>query len=234
MLKIGCCGFPVAQETYFKQFSTIEIQQSFYRTLGIKQVENWSKKAPIYFEFVLKAPQYITHFPNSPTYRRADLPQEKRKYCGGFKLNTIIEQIMETFFDRAAILKAKKFVFQTPASFKPAAMKNLVARNWPGNIRELENVIERAVILCQGEYIELTDIEPLVPSKPQPSFNEILSLPFKKAKKQVLLNFYHQYLNHILAQCGGNISQAAQRCGVKRQYFYRLLKLVEINHKNRD
>ncbi len=121
MLKIGCCGFPVAQERYFKQFSTIEIQQSFYRTLGVKQVENWRKKAPIYFEFVLKAPQYITHFPNSPTYRRADLAQEKRKYCGGFKLNTVIKQIMETFFDRAALLKAKKFVFQTPASFKPTA-----------------------------------------------------------------------------------------------------------------
>ena len=55
MLKIGCCGLPVAQERYFKQFSTIEIQQSFYRTLGVKQVENWRKKAPIYFEFVLKA-----------------------------------------------------------------------------------------------------------------------------------------------------------------------------------
>jgi len=119
MVKIGCCGFPVAQGKYFKAFDTIEIQQSFYRTLGEKQVKNWRDKAPTDFEFILKAPQYITHFPNSPTYRRADLPIEKRKQCGGFRLNIVTEEVMEIFFARAQVLKAKKFLFQTPASFKP-------------------------------------------------------------------------------------------------------------------
>ena len=119
MFKIGCCGFPIAQNKYFKEFSTIEIQQSFYRNLTEKQVKNWRNKAPLEFEFVLKAPQCVTHPPNSPTYRRSDLTEEKRKYCGGFRLNEVIEEIMDIFFKRAAILNTEKFVFQTPASFKP-------------------------------------------------------------------------------------------------------------------
>ena len=119
MLKIGCCGFPVAQGKYFASFETIEIQQSFYRTFTEKQVLNWAKKAPAGFEFILKAPQYITHFSHSPTYRRADLPKEKRQFCGGFRLNAVTEEVMEIFFARAKVLKAEKFVFQTPASFKP-------------------------------------------------------------------------------------------------------------------
>ncbi|MCD6320147.1 MAG: DUF72 domain-containing protein, partial [Candidatus Desulfofervidaceae bacterium] len=119
MLKIGCCGFPVAQSKYFQNFNTIEIQQSFYRTLGEKQVRNWRDNAHPDFEFVLKAPQCVTHFPNSPTYRRADLPIEKREQCGGFRLNAVTEEVMEVFFARADVLKAEKFLFQTPVSFKP-------------------------------------------------------------------------------------------------------------------
>jgi len=128
MFKIGCCGFPISQEKYFKEFSVIEIQQSFYRTLTEKQVKNWKSKAPGEFEFVLKAPQYITHPPTSPTYRRADLVAEKRKFCGGFRINSVTEEIMETFHARASLLGAKKFVFQTPASFRPTDenIKNLL------------------------------------------------------------------------------------------------------------
>ncbi len=128
MFKIGCCGFPISQDKYFKEFSVIEIQQSFYRTLTEKQVKNWKSKAPDDFEFVLKAPQYITHLPTSPTYRRADLTEEERKFCGGFRLNPVTEKIIEVFFLRAAEVNAKKFVFQTPAFFKPTdeSIKNLL------------------------------------------------------------------------------------------------------------
>lgn len=119
MFKIGCCGFPISQGKYFKEFSVVEIQQSFYRTLTEKQVKNWKSKASESFEFILKAPQYITHSPASPTYRRADLSQEKRNFCGSFRLNPVTEEVMEVFFLRATVVNVKKFVFQTPASFKP-------------------------------------------------------------------------------------------------------------------
>jgi len=129
MFNVGCCGFPISRDRYFREFSVIEIQQSFYRTLTEKQVKNWKSKAPEDFEFILKAPQYITHLSTSPTYRKADLPAEKRKFCGGFRLNSITEEIMEIFFSHASVLNAKKFLFQTPASFKPTdeGIKNLLA-----------------------------------------------------------------------------------------------------------
>ncbi len=128
MIKIGCCGFCVKQEKYFQTFNVIEIQYSFYRELGIRQVNNWKKMAPAGFEFILKVPQCITHNSTSPTYRRSDIPEEKRKYCGEFRLNEITEAIMEKFFERAKILSATKFLFQTPASFKPTDknIKNMI------------------------------------------------------------------------------------------------------------
>jgi DNA-binding NtrC family response regulator len=109
------------------------------------------------------------------------------------------------------------------------AMKRLLTRRWPGNVRELENVIERAVILCQDEYIGTKDIDLKGSLKDQsPFFDEVFPLSFKRAKKEILLDFYQRYLSYILAKCGGNVSVAAQRCGVKRQYFYHLLKLANI------
>ncbi len=127
MLKIGCCGFCVNQKIYFAHFDVIEIQQSFYRSLGERQVRNWRQKAPKGFEFILKVPQCITHFPNSPTYRRSDLSLEERALCGGFKLNRVTERIMEELFAKANLLNVTKFVFQTPPSFKPTSenLKNM-------------------------------------------------------------------------------------------------------------
>ena len=42
--------------------------------------------------------------------------------------------------------------------FSPAAMEKLVSTNWNGNVRELENVVERAVVLCRGKRIEAADL----------------------------------------------------------------------------
>ncbi len=119
MLKIGCCGFAVSYKRYMKEFSVVEVQQSFYRRLGERQVKNWKSAAPENFEFVLKAPQCVTHPPNSPTYRRSDLPKDERRQCGFFKLTTVVKREMDIFLERAKVLEAKLFLFQTPASFKP-------------------------------------------------------------------------------------------------------------------
>ena len=51
---------------------------------------------------------------------------------------------------------------KTVSALDPAAMRVLEQYNWPGNVRELRNVIERAVILCSGEFIEPKHLPPLV------------------------------------------------------------------------
>jgi len=118
-MKIGCCGFPVTLNRYFQKMEVVEVQISFYRQIGEQQALNWREKAPGGFEFILKAPQCVTHPPKSPTYHRSHLGSQERQECGFFRLSAVVEREMEVFLGRAKTLKAQKFLFQTPPSFKP-------------------------------------------------------------------------------------------------------------------
>jgi len=109
---------------------------------------------------------------------------------------------------------------------EPEAMSMLMSRRWPGNIRELENVIERGAVLCQSERIRLedfmTDVEH---TRSLPYFDEAMfSLPFKEAKEAVIRAFHRQYIHAILQQNRGNISKAAEQAGLQRQYLHRIIK----------
>jgi uncharacterized protein YecE (DUF72 family) len=66
-IKVGCCGFVVAQKKYFSLFDLIEIQQSFYQMPKIETAQKWHSAAPAGFQFTMKAWQLITHEPSSPT-----------------------------------------------------------------------------------------------------------------------------------------------------------------------
>jgi uncharacterized protein YecE (DUF72 family) len=75
-IKVGCCGwgfFKGGLKAYFKKFSLVEVQQSFYRLPMVKTAERWRADAPDGFEFTLKAFQAITHLPTSPTWRRSGI-----------------------------------------------------------------------------------------------------------------------------------------------------------------
>ncbi len=111
------------------------------------------------------------------------------------------------------------------------AMSALMAQKWNGNVRELENVIERGVILCRSDQIELSDI---FPEKPQthPCFffeKPLYEMPFRDAKESVIRTFHQSYILSILKQTRGNISKAAELAGVQRQYLHRLIKEENIN-----
>jgi uncharacterized protein YecE (DUF72 family) len=119
-IKIGCCGFATAQEKYFKLFSTVEIQKTFYQPPLSETALKWREKAPSDFEFTLKAWQLITHDPQSPTYRRLKIKIKEKKYYGSFKNTDEVLFAWHKTEEIASILKAKVIVFQTPASFGPA------------------------------------------------------------------------------------------------------------------
>src|SRR5256712_12982715 len=96
-------------------------------------------------------------------------------------------------------LLARHFLTQFAREFGKAvtdlhssAVTDLVAYKWPGNIRELRNVIERAVMLCSGERLSSKELSSLLPSvsgaKPgSPSMpgEEYLHLPYSEAKQKV-------------------------------------------------
>jgi DNA-binding NtrC family response regulator len=111
------------------------------------------------------------------------------------------------------------------------AMSMLMAREWPGNVRQLENVIERGVILCQSRRIRVEDLMPeRTDTRPVSYFNEATyRLPFKEAKEAVIKAFHQQYIQAVLQQNRGNISRAAEQAGLQRQYLHRIMKHEKID-----
>ncbi|MEO0095480.1 MAG: DUF72 domain-containing protein [candidate division WOR-3 bacterium] len=120
MIKIGCCGFPVARERYYKKFSVVEVQSTFYDFVNPKTLEKWRAEAPEDFEFVLKAFQFITHPASSPTYRRAkQIDNIRLKNLGNFQPTKEILECYKILTEYADILKTKVIIFQSPPGFKP-------------------------------------------------------------------------------------------------------------------
>jgi DNA-binding NtrC family response regulator len=108
----------------------------------------------------------------------------------------------------------------------PEAMQALVSRDYPGNVRELENIIERGVIFCTSKSLTLKDLH-LDPEGEAvyPNLNEeAASLSFKDAKEKMISLFHRQYIMSLLQHSAGNISKAAEAAGIQRQYLHRLMK----------
>jgi two-component system response regulator AtoC len=99
----------------------------------------------------------------------------------------------------------------------------LLQERWPGNVRQLKNVMERLTALHPGGVLAPEDIaEDRRPSAG--TANGLSSLPWKDAREQYLANFACSYAQAVLARCGGNVSAAAREAGVDRKTFYTLLK----------
>ena len=98
--------------------------------------------------------------------------------------------------------------------FLPEAMQKLTLHSWPGNIRELENAVEKAVVLSSQDMIT-PDLLPSVAQEPTGQVK-----PLTAARDE----FEQNYLKALLQLTGGNISRAAQTAGRYRADFYKLLK----------
>ncbi len=108
----------------------------------------------------------------------------------------------------------------------------LLNYNWPGNIRELRNLIERIAILSPGnDKNKITEIIKESLSKTvEESFsvNDTLSVPLKEARE----NFEKEYLTTQLKKFGGNISKTAKFVGMERSALHRKLKLLGVKELN--
>ena len=103
--------------------------------------------------------------------------------------------------------------------FTPSALQKLLIYSWPGNVRELEAVIHRAVLTVSSSVIHAADIDlPSLEIAPPSDGN------FNKARSQAVLQFERAYLLRLLAECSGNVSQAARRSGKPRRSLQRLLQ----------
>lgn len=105
--------------------------------------------------------------------------------------------------------------------FAPEALRHLQRHDWPGNIRELENVVERAILLADTPVIHSADLDlPLAngcaTEGPEPSFREL--------KSRVVAEFERGYLIEMLERHNGNISRAAAAARKNRRAFFQLLR----------
>lgn len=111
-------------------------------------------------------------------------------------------------------------------NISPTAMETLLSQEYPGNVRELENTLERGVIYCKTDTLQWND---LFLNNGQRFFYSDLSqnvslLSFKEAKERAMRSFHGQYIQSLLRDSEGNVSKAAEVAGIRRQYLHRLMK----------
>jgi two-component system response regulator PilR (NtrC family) len=108
-----------------------------------------------------------------------------------------------------------------------AAMRRLLEHSYPGNVRELENVIERAVALSRGDTIEVDSLPPNLLRSPTDGGARSAVLPAEGANLETLVNDYERgLLLEALERAGGVKKRAAKLLGVSfRSFRYRLQKL---------
>ncbi len=146
--------------------------------------------------------------------------------------------LVSHFIDRANAKRRERGQFELEVS--PEALKALLERQWPGNVRELKNVCERATSLAEGPMLTRRDFmlgnEPsLLPAAAAATgapvardgdlvFSVDIEESFKDAKQALLDIFEAVYLEKLVDQHGGNISQSAKAAGLTRYHLRELLK----------
>jgi Nif-specific regulatory protein len=115
------------------------------------------------------------------------------------------------------------------------AMETLLRYNFPGNVRELENTIERAVVLTRATQIGYGDLPDYIKSyssqgdgKLLPKTNRELMKAKRELYKKSIGELERRFLLQALEEAGGNISEAARRAQMQRKQFQRLMKRHEV------
>jgi two-component system, NtrC family, response regulator GlrR len=105
----------------------------------------------------------------------------------------------------------------------PASLQLLSTLEWQGNVRELANVIRRAVVFSEGPHIlpsHLVGAEYAAPAAPEGNF--------RRARALAIAEFERQFVSELLAKHAGNITRAAREAGQERRAFGRIVRRLGI------
>lgn len=132
--------------------------------------------------------------------------------------STDIPELAALFLKRYATKNRKDL-----KGFTPEVLRLFLSYDWPGNIRELENTVERAVILCPAEHISTRELPPqLIPE-------ELPLESFQGPPPVTLRDMEREMIRATLAQHQGNRTKTAKTLGVARQTLLNKLKEYEID-----
>ncbi|MEZ4432726.1 MAG: sigma-54 dependent transcriptional regulator [bacterium] len=110
-----------------------------------------------------------------------------------------------------------------------AAVERLCGYPWPGNIRELENVLERTVLFCDAEIIDADDLPPEIAPAADATQNAAPTLPegitqLKEAVKLTTRRIEQEMIERALAETGGNVTHTAKQLGISRKSLQTKMK----------
>ena len=104
--------------------------------------------------------------------------------------------------------------------FSPGVLATLQEHSWPGNIRELQNAIERAVVVCDGPEIQVGDLPP--------EFADFAVPDLPASLDDAVREFKRRWIQRTLSQTGQNKAQAARLLGIARSSLHRLIDELQI------
>ncbi len=150
-----------------------------------------------------------------------------------------IEPLASFFLQKFSIETKKNFM-----GFDKSALKALFDYGWQGNIRELENSIERACVLGNPPLIRFENLglrfstEEVHEKKERENRSNLsacgediiseIESSGDKSLKNALVSFKRMYLSRIISECGGNQTRASEVLGVQRTYLSRLLRELSL------
>jgi len=125
--------------------------------------------------------------------------------------------------------------------FDDEAVARLTEYDWPGNVRQLRNTVERATILCEGDQItpkdlpmpgDMSDIQQLLENIP--STNEELKRIKKEIRQKAVSKVENNFILNALEKNSWNVTQAAQSVGLQRSNFHNLMKKFGITLRRKS
>jgi two-component system nitrogen regulation response regulator NtrX len=142
-----------------------------------------------------------------------------------------IPALAEQFFARYAAEQGIR-----PPAVSAEAMAALQAYDWPGNVRQLRNVIERTVILTPRDKLARIEPDMLPPeisggkSENGAGMSSLMGVPLREARE----SFEREYLRIQIRRFSGNISKTAGFIGMERSALHRKLKLLGMGDRQND
>lgn len=143
-----------------------------------------------------------------------------------------IKALSEVFLREYCLKHNKKI-----AGFSAELINDMINYSWPGNIRELKNKIENAVIFCKDELISSLAIESSAAGKNTVSLGgkyDFEKLPdnITQAKRFIVEEFEFEFIKYHLGKNYGNVRSTAVSIGLSRQDLYKKLNFYGIGYKN--
>ena len=112
-----------------------------------------------------------------------------------------------------------------------SAVEALINHDWQGNVWELQNTIQRALIVCKNDFIKSFHLG-FTKNQVAEQDNHIENLTYEESKQHAIETFQRDYVPKALDQTNGNVTRAAALCGLTRAALQRIMRKlnISINH----